>query len=225
MLFTKSREIRNSRRAKGEEGEWERKRRKSEQKLERHKLRITEVTITVRASSWGILIRKRELIHTPSRRRRQKATCSPSFQSIHHRRISCSFPGSNVYTYIYRERDVHACTRKTDTDPLRKVRNRLLLLSAFGRLLVDLHRHCFDRLVLDPRSTREQGIVMATHLLQPIQTTTTYSYSYSRSEKSIWVAVIRFESISQSFAGSSRCDQLFNIPSAKRASRLFSFDG
>lgn len=68
------------------------------------------------ASSWGILIRKRELIHIPSWRKRQKATCSPSFQSIHHRRISCSFPGSNVHTYIYVSR--HGSILRSQKSPV-----------------------------------------------------------------------------------------------------------
>lgn len=72
------------------------------------------------ASSWGILIRKRELIHIPSWRKRQKATCSPSFQSIHHRRISCSFPGSNVHTCIYVSR--HGSILRSQKSPVAVVR-------------------------------------------------------------------------------------------------------
>lgn len=45
---------------------------------------FSQVTIAP-LSSWGILIRERELIFVSrARRKRRKATCSPSLQSIHH---------------------------------------------------------------------------------------------------------------------------------------------
>lgn len=53
-------------------------------------------------------------------RKRQKATCSPSFQSIHHRRISCSFPGSNVHTCIYVSR--HGSILRSQKSPVAVVR-------------------------------------------------------------------------------------------------------